>query len=195
MKTAGIILAAGASSRMGMPKALLQTPEGQPLAVEQYLLLEDAGCQPVVVVLGCDYETILPHVTICRVAYNPGWQRGRFSSVQAGLHAVEAGGYLILPVDTVGVRSATIMDVLEFASGTTAAAVRPTYRGEAGRIAWLSHALAVELLAMDPEGGRTRLDEILKGRAQVMPVDDPAILTNVNTPDEWERALKALPVA
>lgn len=186
MQTAGIILAAGASSRMGCPKALLEW-NGIPLAVAQYHMLEDGGCEPVIVVLGCDYERILPQITVCRVQYNPLWEQGRLTSVQAGLRAVQADGYLILPVDTVGVRAETVATILREAGQRAPAALRPTYQGETARMAWISRRLAEEILRLDPQGGATRLDEVLLERADRFPVNDPHVLNNVNTPEEWKK--------
>lgn len=192
MQHAGIILAAGASSRMGRPKSLLETPLGLPLAAAQTQVLEEGGCRLVIVVLGCDYEHILPHLPSCRVVYHPGWNDSRLSSVQAGLRSVDAAGYLILPVDTCGVQPATIRAVLDFADDALASAVRPTWNGKHGRIAWLSRALAEEVLSLDTRKGKTRLDDILETRAVEFAVDDPAILNNVNTPEEWEVARKQM---
>lgn len=186
MQTAGIILAAGASSRMGRPKALLEV-RGQPLAVVQYRLLEDGGCEPVIVVLGCEYKKILPHVTVCRVEYNAHWREGRITSVQAGLRSVQADGYLVLPVDTVGVRAETIAAILRKAEQLEPAALRPVYQGQDARVAWISRRLAEEILNLNPRGGATRLDEVLLSRAERFPVDDPAVLNNVNTPEDWDK--------
>ena len=109
--------------------------------------------------------------------------------MQAGLRAVrEFNGCLILPVDTVGVSSATLAATLRWAEQKQPAAVRPTYGGCAGKIAWISRRLADELLRMD--SGNTRMDYILKERAIQLPVDDAAILSNVNTPEEWAAAIR-----
>jgi molybdenum cofactor cytidylyltransferase len=186
MQTAGIILAAGASSRMGQPKALLDL-HGVPLAVAQYRRLEEGGCEPVVVVLGCDYKKILPRVTVCRVAYNALWKEGRLTSVQAGLGAMKTDGYLILPVDTVGVRVETIAAILQEAERRRPLALRPTFEGHDARMAWMSRQLAEEILSLDAHGGATRLDDILLNRAERFPVSDPNVLNNINTPAEWER--------
>lgn len=189
MQSAGIILAAGASTRMGRPKALLELSDGTPLAVAQYRLLEEGGCEPVIVVLGCDYDQILPRITVCRVVYNVQWEEGRFSSVQTGLRAIDADGYLILPVDTVGVRAETIRFVRTEAERRSPRALRPVYHGQSARMAWISRAAAQDLLKMDPCGGATRLDEILSEWEEKLSVDDPNVLSNVNTAEDWSAFL------
>jgi CTP:molybdopterin cytidylyltransferase MocA len=188
MKHAGIILAAGASTRMGEPKALLETPMGVPLAVCQVDLLRNGGCRRVVVVLGSDHERIQGQLLGCEVVVHSGWEDGRFSSVQAGLRAVqECDGAFILPVDTVGVSERTVRAVLQFADRNRPDAVRPVFQGQPGKIAWIGWALAEEILQTPRDA---RLDLILKDRAANLPVDDAAILSNVNTPAEWADAVR-----
>lgn len=189
-RQAGIVLAAGASSRMGRPKALLETPSGQPLALVQCGLLESAGCDRVVIVLGSVAEKIEGQLTGCEIVVNEVWTKGRVRSVQTGLSALpDYDGYVILPVDTVDVQPSTLKILLE-ERGPSTYAVRPTYRGEVGRVLWLSDAATRDVLSVyDPAA---RLDDIVAGRELRIEVDDPAILNNVNTPDDWANWMKKL---
>ena len=188
MKHAGIVLAAGASSRMGQPKALLPTPGGTPLALHQARLLEAAGCSPVIIVLGCDSDRIRPHLPGFAIAYNKDWETGRVSSVQAGLRAASADGYLILPVDTVGVRLETLQALRSAANTTRSRAIRPTFDGREGKVMWVSAALAADLLRLDPASETSRLDHVFRGQSEQLPCPDPALLNNINTPADWEKA-------
>ena len=186
MKHAGLVLAAGASTRMGQPKALLLTPAGNPLAQHQANLLRDAGCKEVLVVLGRDFEFITNRIPSCKTICNPDWETGRFSSIQTGLRALHAfDGCFILPVDTVGVSLQTLKATRDFAEQIQPTAVRPTFNGADGKIAWISKSLAEELERA--ETADTRLDLILQEKAVRLPVEDPAILNNVNTPEDWKR--------
>lgn len=176
---------------MGQPKALLLTPAGIPLAQHQANLLRDAGCDEALVVLGRDFELITKQIPDCKTAHNPDWETGRFSSVQAGLRALPSfDGYFILPVDTIGVLLQTLEATRDFAEQKKPAAVRPTFNGADGKIAWISKQLAAEISCA--KTADTRLDLILNEKAIRLPVNDPAILNNVNTPEEWGRVSASL---
>jgi CTP:molybdopterin cytidylyltransferase MocA len=188
MKHSGLVLAAGASTRMGQPKALLLTPAGVPLAQHQANLLRRAGCEEVLVVLGRDYEIITNRIPSCKTICNPNWETGRFSSIQTGLRALQKfDGCFILPVDTVGVSLKTLEATRAFAEQKKPAAVRPIFDGADGKIAWISKQLADEIV--HSETADTRLDLILQEKAVRLPVEDPAILNNVNTPEEWKKVV------
>jgi CTP:molybdopterin cytidylyltransferase MocA len=88
-------------------------------------------------------------------------------------------------VDTVGVSLKTLEATRDFAEQNKPAAVRPTFNGADGKIAWISEHLANEIA--HSETADTRLDLILQEKAVRLPVDDPAILNNVNTPEEWKK--------
>ena len=179
-----IILAAGASSRMGQPKALLAMPDGTPLAAHQARLAREAGCSDPVVVLGAEAERIAARLDGVATAINADWPRGRLGSLQTGLRARPGyDGYLILPVDTVGVRRDTLEMLLARAEAEPRAAWRPCAIARPGRVVWISAALAEKLLA-EPRAD-TPLDRLLAPVTSLFDVSDPAILNNINTPDAW----------
>ena len=90
MAVTGVVLAAGAGTRMGMPKALV-VQHGEPWLARAVRLLLDAGCDRVVVVLGASATEALAHVptddTVSTVI-NDDWSSGMASSLRAGLTAV-----------------------------------------------------------------------------------------------------------
>ena len=190
MQTVGIVLAAGESRRMGSPKALLRGADGLPLAAQQASLLRAGGCAPVAIVLGSEIARIRRELPPeWATVDNPRWAQGRASSLQAGIGAFpDAEGYLFLPVDAAGVQVATVRATLAAAAGDPAAIWRPTHRGEKGNLLWVPRAAAQELLRLPAEA---RVDEWARPRARIVDVDDPAILRNVNTPEEWAALLRA----
>ena len=88
---AGVILAAGASSRMGQPKALLEY-KGETFLHRLAGMLDEV-CGRVVVVLGYDAERVRAAVPAgAETTVNPAPERGMLSSLQCGLRAVAARG-------------------------------------------------------------------------------------------------------
>ncbi|MEU5906689.1 nucleotidyltransferase family protein [Micromonospora sp. NPDC047467] len=90
MATAGLLLAAGAGRRFGMPKALLSY-RGQLLVEHAAAILTAAGCQPVVVVLGAQADQVRAHTRLPGVVVNDDWATGMGSSLRAGLSALTSG--------------------------------------------------------------------------------------------------------
>ncbi len=88
----GVILAAGASSRMGRPKALIPMQDGSLTFLEHLAaVLSEGGCTQLICVAGCHVSEIaseLPENVL--LARNPHWQRGQLSSVKTGLAAALA---------------------------------------------------------------------------------------------------------
>jgi molybdenum cofactor cytidylyltransferase len=86
-----IILAAGASSRLGQPKQLLLF-EGETLLNRAVRVALETNCRPVIVVLGAHAETLQAELaaTQARVVCNQGWNEGMSSSIRCGLQALEA---------------------------------------------------------------------------------------------------------
>jgi len=95
---AGLLLAAGAGSRMGRPKALVEL-EGEPLVVRGIRLLRAGGLDPVVVVLGAAAEEVRPLVADASVVVAEDWASGQGASLRAGLRALAADGVVITLVD------------------------------------------------------------------------------------------------
>lgn len=84
-----LILAAGASTRLGQPKQLLNF-RGRPLIQHVADVAISIGCQPVSVVLGAHAAAIQPHLASLdiHVIHNPDWQSGMASSLRCGLQQI-----------------------------------------------------------------------------------------------------------
>jgi CTP:molybdopterin cytidylyltransferase MocA len=116
--TAGLVLAAGAGRRYGMPKALVHH-DGRLLVERAITLLRRAGCAPVVVVLGAASAQVQARADLdgVTVVENPAWQTGMGSSLRAGLAALtrtEATTTIVLLVDMPGI---TVEAVRRVAAG------------------------------------------------------------------------------
>lgn len=102
---AGVLLAAGEGSRLGMPKALLRVG-GRPLVERGASLLREAGCDPVLAVVGAEAEEVRPLVPPgIVIVENERWRQGMGSSLGCGLAALEedVGAALLALVDQPGI--------------------------------------------------------------------------------------------
>lgn len=90
---AGLLLAAGGGLRLGRPKALVQF-QGEQLVERGVRLLTQAGCQPIVVVLGAAAPDVRSQSALgtAQVVVNEAWETGMASSLRAGLRSLEQSG-------------------------------------------------------------------------------------------------------
>ena len=98
---AGVILAAGASTRLGQPKQLVEFG-GETLLSRAVRSADEAGCWPIVVVLGADARRVLSRCSLRCVAVlvNPWWQEGMASSLRLGIASVTSwDGVLLMTCD------------------------------------------------------------------------------------------------
>jgi len=182
--SAGLILAAGESRRMGSPKALLRYREETFL--DRLAGLFAARCSPVIVVLGAEAERIRAGVRpAANFVVNPVWARGQTTSMQCGLRAVPPGadGVLFTLVDHPAVEPATIDALL---AGPPATLLRvPRYHGRRGHPIWFSREIVSEFLAL-PEDGAAR--DVVRGHAadtEFVDVEDPGIVADIDDPEAY----------
>jgi molybdenum cofactor cytidylyltransferase len=150
--TSAILLAAGESTRMGRPKALLPW-RGGTLLEYQVAELRAAGVDDVVVVLGHGAEALRPHVPPeARVVVNEAYRDGRASSLRAGAAALpdSAGPIVVLGVDQPRPRE-VVRRLLEAQARSGAPITVPVSDGHRGHPAVLSGALLPELRAATEE--------------------------------------------
>lgn len=134
MVVAGLLLAAGAGRRFGMPKALVRY-RGSLFVERAVAVLLAGGCDPVVVVLGADADRVRAEAGLdgAVVVDNPDWAEGMGTSLRAGLTALTRTGAdaaVVLPVDTPGVTAAAVRRLARLATPTALA--RASYDGLPG---------------------------------------------------------------
>jgi CTP:molybdopterin cytidylyltransferase MocA len=182
VSTAGLILAAGESRRMGSPKALLEY-RGETF-LERLVRLFSARCAPVIVVLGAHAEEIRARSTAdCTFVFNADWQTGQTSSMQCGLRAVpaEAEGVLFTLVDHPAVSEETL-DALMHAGHGPALLRVPRFEGRRGHPVWFSSALLPEFLAIPPAGAAREVVRAHAAETTFLDVADAGILADIDDP-------------
>jgi CTP:molybdopterin cytidylyltransferase MocA len=128
-------------------------------------------------------------------ALNPDPERGMLSSIQVGLAAL--GGapalrddrLLVSPADLPLLAAATVAALLR----TAAPLVVPTYRGRRGHPLLLSGELVAEIEQLDPAVGLRQLLERRRCDVRELPVEDPGVLLDVDTPEAYDEALGVSP--
>ena len=189
---AALILAAGESSRMGRPKALLDWG-GKPLLQHQIDEMAAAGCDPVQVVLGHESQRIegaLRCTDPCRTVLNGQYQTGRASSVRTGAATLpdSATAIVIASVDT-PCRAATVRAMILAWHEGSASIVVPRREGQNGHPTLFDGALLAELSEVEErDGGLRAIRRAHTESTQFLDLDDPLVGLNLNTPGAYQAA-------
>jgi CTP:molybdopterin cytidylyltransferase MocA len=189
MDFAGLILAGGEGKRWGGPKAWAKLPEGRTFLESCLETLRTAGAQPIVATLppGSDDPELDGLVTVA--LQNPGLDM--FASLVIGLgRLVEHPDWQIvavLPVDHPLVSPNTVTALVN----ATARAAIPSFDGKHGHPVCLARSV-VESIVNEKLIGPTLREVLRSVKAVDVPVDDPGVITNCNTPEALAAALKNL---
>lgn len=185
-----LILAAGSSTRMGREKAGLPWLKGRPLLLWMVETLSSAGWRPLVVLGPAQLELWGPSLPDGCAVLNPHPERGKTTSLIAGVSAVprEAKHILVTAVDQPRPR-AVYSRMLEAARSHNQTILVPDRDGHRGHPVVLPGELRGELLGVEEDSAGLHG---LLGRHKVarLPGFDPQILRwDLNTPDDHEEAL------
>lgn len=192
-RVAGIVPAAGASRRMGRPKGLLRI-DGATFAQRVVRALRDGGCRPIYVVVDAEDEELAVHArgTGADVVTNTEPGEGPITSLRLALarvaDAVDAVVYL--PLDHALVDGGHVTELIEAAREADAALALPMYGSKRGHPAFFGRSLFPELLDPDLEGGARTVVHRHLDEACVVRSDDPAVVTDIDTPEAYRDALR-----
>lgn len=185
-----IVLAAGASSRMGAPKALLRI--GDDTFLRRILgVLRDAGLQAAVVVVRPGQDAVAAEVEAAgfgRIVENPRPDEGQLSSLITGLDAIDGpdvDGALVTLVDVPGISAAVVSALLTRMQTSRAPVIRAAHNGSHGHPVIFRRSLFGRLRQADPNVGA-------KAVMRAVDVDDvevhePGVTRDVDTPADYER--------
>jgi len=185
VKIAGLLLAAGAGHRMGAPKALIRDPAGVSWATRTARVLGEAGCSPVVAVIGASADQVAAELDdSVELVEATEWQEGMGASLRAGLTALQRladpqrgqvathhpalsvvppvplpSAALIVPVDVPGLTADVVRRLA--AQADRSALVRAVYHGIPGHPVVLGrdHWDGVIATAVGDQGARAYLKQ------------------------------------
>jgi len=184
---AAVILSAGASRRMGMPKALLPYREGTFLEhLIQITRHPRIGVKRVVLGAGAEEIRTIAKLDSSVVILNPDWEQGQLSSLCVGLRSldgIETDGVILCPVDHPLVSARLVSDLVERFYGSGKAIVLPTYHGRRGHPVIFSSALYGELLAAPADKGARAVVWAHAADVLEVPTDEEGVVLNINDPD------------
>ena len=193
---AGVILAAGASSRMGQDKALLAWQGGTFLSSAIHLLqpLTDL----VIVVAGENEETLAPVVNAeaAFLVRNPFPERGQFSSLQRGLEEVLNRGRdaaIVTLVDRPACLPETAEQLKEefLRSDEKVWAVVPEFGGKHGHPIVMGREMLEAFLRAPATGNARDVEHARQDHIRYLPVNDSYVTINVNTREDLEKLYSA----
>ena len=190
-----IVLAAGRSSRMGRPKALLPHADGVTTFVAHAIrTCRGAGIATVIVVGRPHDDELRLEVEREQGTFvaNPVPDRGQLSSLLAGLDAAErqdpTDAIMVFPVDVPLITVAVVKRLMAGAALTTVPIVRTSAGGKHGHPVIFKRPAFDELRAADPTVGARAVVRASPERVAEVDVSDADVAVDIDTPEDYRRA-------
>jgi molybdenum cofactor cytidylyltransferase len=188
-RVAGIVLAAGASTRMGANKLLLAL-EGEPLVHRAARTALAAGLDPVLVIVGHEAERTRAAVADlpCAPVANPAFAEGQGSSLRAGAAALpgDVAAAVVLLGDMPLVTPAMVRALVDRWYATGAPVVVSDYAGVLAPPTLFDRSVFAELAALEGETAARPVVERHRDAVETVPCP-PAALGDVDVPSDLER--------
>ena len=199
-----IVLAAGASSRMGQAKAALPIGHtGETVVGRVVSTLLAGGIPKVVVVAGAHIDAVRHAMPAneprARVIEHPGWEQGQLSSLVAGLDAIDEPqleAAMVTLVDVPMVTAATVAAVISAwrrsqQGASRAPIVRPANGDRHGHPVIFDASVFEDLRKADPKTGAKAVVNAYRDRIVNVAVKDPGAFEDIDTPEDYERVIRS----
>lgn len=189
-----IILAAGASRRMGAPKQLLRNREGRSLLQSAAAAAIGSRCRPLVAVLGAASEAAEDELTglPLRTVFNSNWQSGMASSVKVGLDALADEGAVkaavIMLCDQPLVTAGLLDSLVAAWTATSQEIIACEYGGIVGVPALFGRTLFPALRELQGEAGARHVIRAYSGNITRIPF--PGGMLDIDTPEDFLDSLQ-----
>jgi len=187
---AAIVLAAGCATRMGSQKVLLEL-EGRSLVQRVVDAALGSRATRTIVVVGHEAGSVTDDLTgrPVTVVVNPEYAAGMSTSLQAGVRAAGAcDGAIFLLGDQPYVTAALLDQLIERFAETRKAVVRPLVGARPANPVLLSAALFAEILEQRGDVGGREIVERHPGEVCLVPLDDPTLVVDIDSPQDYEAA-------
>jgi molybdenum cofactor cytidylyltransferase len=192
-----ILLAAGASTRLGEPKQELPY-QGKTLLQRAAQAALDSACTPVVVVLGADTAAGLPEIAskpLVKV-YNPEWEEGMASSIRHGLTALLSAepvisGAILMVCDQPYVDAPLLNSLCRTEQETGKGIVACTYKYTLGTPVLFGKAYFQELLELTGQEGAKKL--LYRHKEEVAAIPFPLGAVDIDTPEDYSALINSKP--
>lgn len=188
-KFVGIVLAAGLSSRMGQLKPLLKLGN-ETLLQKLVNCYKAAGAERVFVVTGFQHEIIEKNTADAETVYNPDYEQGMITSIQAGLKRAldyEWDGVMFMPVDHAMVRPYMLKLMLNEFAVDEEQIIFPVYNLRRGHPPVVCRSVAEKLSVYDGERGAKRFLFSMPEIAKEVEVYSADLFTDMDTPEDYEK--------
>lgn len=188
VRTAGVVMAAGGSTRMGQPKQVMNW-RGEPLVCHAAKAALAARLTPVIVVTGAASDLVREALTglPVQVVDNLQWREGKSSSLRCGVGALppDAGAAIFLQADQPQVTPCLLRALVERHSLTGAAAIVPLVEGQRTTPVLFDARTFSELAVLQGEqGGQALFSHI---HLDYLPWLDGALLIDLDTPEDFQK--------
>lgn len=173
----------------GRPKALLQF-KGRTFLEHILGAIETSGIASTVVVVGHHRQEVTSALSLPSVVFNPNYEQGMTTSVQAGIRTLPAGvtGAGVFLVDQPLIDAGTIR--LLSTKLSPGHIVLPFHERRRGHPAFFAADIFEEILNLGPEAGLNTVVRRDPSRITEVAVENPGVLSDIDTPEEFENLLR-----
>ena len=187
----GIILAAGESRRMGSPKALLRS-QGKTFIERICVAFLTAGVDELIVVLGAHADKLhqaIPAHPRLRTVVNPRYFQGQLSSLMTGIGALasDSEAAIVNLVDHPLITAETVKALISSFRADPLPILIAAYNGKRGHPVLFASQVYGEILAAPLDQGAKVVVRNDPSRVRELPLDDPGILADIDTPEDYRR--------